>query len=127
MNHDEQGLLKLNQRLLDAIAGGDWETYSGLCDPELTAYELEAPGQLVRGLAFHRFYFDLGGIRGRHQTTLAAPHVRVVGDVGVVCYARLIQCLGPDGAPVTRVSTETRVWKRDAASWKLIHFHRTAM
>ena len=39
--------------------------------------EYHAPGgQLVEGLAFHRYYFDLGGIRGRHQTTMCAPRVR---------------------------------------------------
>ena len=59
-------LLQLNQRLLDCIALGDWAAYQELCDPSLTALEPEALGHLVEGMAFHRFYFDLGGIRGRH-------------------------------------------------------------
>ena len=78
-------------RLLECITGGDWATYQELCDPTLTACEPEAPGQLVSGLAFHRFYFDLGGVRGKHQTTVCSPHVRVMGDAAVVSYARLVQ------------------------------------
>ena len=53
-------ILQLNQRLLDAIATADWTTYEALCDPQLTAFEPEARGQRVQGLGFHRFYFDLG-------------------------------------------------------------------
>ncbi len=58
-------LLQLNQKLLECIAQGDWAAYQELCDPSLTAIEPESHGQIVEGLAFHRFYFDLGGIRGR--------------------------------------------------------------
>jgi calcium/calmodulin-dependent protein kinase (CaM kinase) II len=127
MSESENELVRLTQRLLDSIAQGDWATYQELCDPSLTAFEPEAPGQLVEGLAFHRFYFDLGGIRGRHQTTLSAPRVRLLGDVGVVTYVRLIQRLSAEGGPVTVASAETRVWQRREGSWRHVHFHRTAL
>src|SRR5687767_3583602 len=90
-------ILQVNQRLLDCIAAGDWKTYQDLCDPSLTAFEPEALGHLVEGMPFHRFYFDLGGIKGRHHTTVCAPHVRMLGDVAIVSYVRLIQRLGADG------------------------------
>jgi ketosteroid isomerase-like protein len=128
MMSDEAELLQLNQRLLDSIAAGDWNTYQSLCDPSLTAIEPEAPGgQIVEGLDFHRFYFDLGGIRGRHQTTMCSPGVRLMGDAAVVAYVRLIQRVGTDGQPVTVASAETRVWQRIDGSWKHVHFHRTAV
>jgi calcium/calmodulin-dependent protein kinase (CaM kinase) II len=121
-------LLHLNQRLLDSIAAGDWATYQELCDPSLTAVEPEAPGgQVVEGLAFHRFYFDLGGIRGRHQTTMTSPRVRVMGDAAVVSYVRLIQRVGGDGNPVTVASAETRIWQKIDGRWKHVHFHRSAL
>jgi calcium/calmodulin-dependent protein kinase (CaM kinase) II len=119
-------LLLLNQRLLDTIADGDWSAYQELCDPTLTAVEPESHGQLVEGLAFHRFYFDLGGIRGRHHTTMVAPHVRVMGDVAVITYVRLVQRTGESGATTT-ASSETRVWQRQAGKWRHVHFHRTAL
>ncbi|HYV36104.1 MAG TPA: DUF4440 domain-containing protein [Gemmataceae bacterium] len=121
-----QELLDLNQRLLDAIAQGDWATYEKLCDPGLTAFEPEAHGQLVEGLEFHRFYFRLGGARGPHHTTLCAPRVRVMGDVAVVTYGRLNQRIGPDGQPAVTSFDETRVWQRKEGVWKHVHFHRTA-
>src|SRR5436189_5443297 len=83
-------LLDLTQRLLDSISEGDWATYQELCDPTLTAFEPEGRGQLVLGLDFHHFYFQLGGIPGQHQTTMAAPHVRVVRDVAILSDVRLI-------------------------------------
>jgi ketosteroid isomerase-like protein len=120
-------LLSLTQRLLDAIASGDWNTYRELCADDLTAFEPEAPGQLVEGLAFHRFYFDLGGVRGRHQTTMCNPRVRRMGDAAVVTYTRLIQKTGTQGEPITVASTETRVWQRIEGAWRHVHFHRTGL
>ena len=120
-----QELLQLNQRLLDSIARGDWATYQELCDPTLTAFEPEALGQLVQGLDFHRFYFDLGGASGPQHTTMASPHVRVLGAVAVIAYVRLNQRVGPDGVPCTRSVEETRVWQRQEGQWKHVHFHRS--
>jgi calcium/calmodulin-dependent protein kinase (CaM kinase) II len=120
-------LLQLNQRLLESIANADWATYQDLCDPTLTAIEPEAKGQLVEGMDFHRFYFDLGGVKGRHHTTMCSPRVRVMGDVAIVAYARLVQHIGPDGSPATTASAETRIWQRQAGSWKHVHFHRSSI
>jgi calcium/calmodulin-dependent protein kinase (CaM kinase) II len=120
-------LLRLNQRLLESIAKADWATYQELCDPTLTAFEPEAKSQLVEGMEFHRFYFELGGVKGRHHTTMCSPRVRVMGDVAVVAYARLVQCVGADGSPTTIASEETRIWQRQAGHWKHVHFHRSAI
>ncbi len=120
-------LLKLTQRLLESIAGGDWETYEQLCDPSLTAVEPEAHGVVVEGLAFHKFYFDLGGIRGPNHTTISAPHVRVSGDSAVVTYVRHVQRLGPDGMATTVSHAETRVWQRRDGRWRHVHFHRSPL
>src|SRR5215471_2696348 len=108
---DADELLKLNDRLLRCIAEADWDTYKELCDPTLTAFEPEAHGQLVEGLAFHKFYFDQGGVKGAHQTIMIAPNVRMIGDVAVVAYIRLNQRLTEDRQPATSAVQETRVWQ----------------
>jgi calcium/calmodulin-dependent protein kinase (CaM kinase) II len=118
-------LLQLNQRLLDSIARADWATYQELCDASLTAFEPEAVGQLVEGLEFHRFYFDLGGVQGRFHTAMCSPKVRVMGDAAVVAYVRLNQRVGADGTPGTSAVEETRVWQRLGGRWKHVHFHRS--
>jgi calcium/calmodulin-dependent protein kinase (CaM kinase) II len=74
---------------------------------------------------FHHFYFDLGAGPGPRQTTMAAPHVRLLGDVAVVAYVRLTQQVTADGAAETTAVQETRVWQRQAGGWKHVHFHRS--
>jgi ketosteroid isomerase-like protein len=127
--HDEQAAIKqvldANQRLLASIAAGDWNTYAELCDATLTAFEPEARGHLVEGMDFHQFYFGQGGIAGPHNTTMCSPHVRLLGDVAVVSYVRLVQRLDDAGRSVTVPSEETRVWRRDGAAWRHVHFHRS--
>jgi calcium/calmodulin-dependent protein kinase (CaM kinase) II len=118
-------LLDLNHRLLASIATSDWETYAELCDPSITAFEPEARGQLVEGMAFHGFYFDQVGAATPHNTTVCAPHVRLLDNVAVVCYVRLVQSLDGAGKPVTSRSEETRVWHCKDGVWRHVHFHRS--
>ncbi|MFO0926905.1 MAG: DUF4440 domain-containing protein [Gemmataceae bacterium] len=125
MTEIERELLALTQKLLESIPRGDWATYAELVDPSLTCYEPEAPGQLVEGMEFHHFYFNLGGARGPHNTTMCSPHVRVMGDVAVVSFARIVQKLGADGVPTSTLSNETRVWHRTGGKWRHVHFHRS--
>lgn len=53
-------MIKITEQLLDAISGGDFDAYVKLCDPQLTSFEPEALGNLVKGMEFHKFYFDNG-------------------------------------------------------------------
>jgi calcium/calmodulin-dependent protein kinase (CaM kinase) II len=123
----ETEVVELNQELLESIAQGDWETYSGLCDPGLSAFEPEARGHLVEGMDFHRFYFDLERSEGPVNTTMSRPHVRIIGDAAIVSYVRLVQRLDAAGQPVTACSEETRIWQRQADGWRHVHFHRSAI
>ena len=121
-----QELIDRTRQLLDCIARADWETYQTLCDPTLSAFEPEASGQLVEGLDFHRYYFDLGPRKTPAHTTLCAPHVRMLGDdAAVVSYVRLIQVVDQAGASQTLRFAETRVWQRQQGQWKHVHFHRS--
>ena len=118
-------LLQLNQALLDSIARADWKKYEELCDPTLTCFEPEAMGQLAEGMEFHRFYFHLGAAMTPFNTTMASPHVRIMGDVAVISYVRLNQRVSADGVPSTRAVEETRVWQKQNGAWKHVHFHRS--
>ena len=121
--HEE--LIQLTERLLHYISSGDWDGYTRLCDPSLTAFEPEACGHLVEGMDFHKFYFELNQ-DSPTQTTLVQPHVRLLGDeVAVVSYNRLIQTLDKDGKPQSICTEETRVWQKQSGQWKHVHFHRS--
>lgn len=121
----EQALLDTNFQLLQAIEAGDWDGYAALCDEQLTCFEPEAAGHLVTGMPFHRYYFDLPPASTPRQSTISSPHVRIIGDVGLVCYVRLVQKIDASGAPVTTAVSETRIWQRQSDGWKHIHFHRS--
>ena len=118
-------LLALNRRLLESIFAGDWSTYEELCDPSLTCFEPETRGQWIEGMDFHHFYFNLGGAAGPLNITMSTPHVRVMGDVAVISYIRIVQKLDGSGSPVTTRSEETRIWQRRDGRWRHVHFHRT--
>lgn len=121
----EKELLQLTERLLDSIANADWATYEQLCDPSLSAFEPEGRGHLIEGLDFHRYYFALGPSSSPRNTTIAAPHVRLMGDVAVVAYVRLVQSVLDGGKTATMAFEETRVWQRQASGWRHVHFHRS--
>lgn len=125
---DRDAILELTQRLLMCIARADWDTYKELCCPSLTCFEPEAVGNLVDGLDFHKYYFNLGAgsspTASPVQSTIVSPHIRILGDVGIIAYVRLTQKLA-DGKPVTVAMEETRVWHRQHGKWKHVHFHRS--
>jgi calcium/calmodulin-dependent protein kinase (CaM kinase) II len=123
--HEE--LLALNQELLQAIVTGDWKTYQSLCDPSLTCFEPESRGQLVAGMSFHTFYFDLPAPQPpARNVTMSQPHVRMLGnDAAVISYVRLTQSVDAAGTPQTSRVEETRVWQKLNGQWKHVHFHRS--
>lgn len=118
-------LLALSQQLLDSIDRQDWTAYARLCDDSLTCYEPEALGQLVEGLPFHRFYFDMQPTGRPKQSTISSPHVRMLGEAALVTYTRLTQRIEADGRPTTSAFEETRVWQKQSGVWKHVHFHRS--
>ncbi|XZE19729.1 DUF4440 domain-containing protein [Pirellulaceae bacterium SH449] len=122
---DRDAILAKTQQLLVAIAAGDWNTYAELCDPSLTCFEPEALGNLVDGLDFHKYYFNLPNPNPSPvQATMIGPHIRIIGDVGIIAYVRLVQKIA-DGKPTTSAMEETRVWHRQSGKWKHVHFHRS--
>ena len=123
----EVELLELSRKLLTSIDAGDWKTYVSLCDESITCFEPEALGHLVAGMPFHQFYFDLPGTptKPAKQSSIASPHVRLIGDAAVVSYIRVVQKLDGSGAPLSTAAMETRVWQKTTAGWKHVHFPRS--
>ena len=125
MTADEQSVLDVSVQLLKTIDAGDWKAYAKLCDDSLTCFEPEARGNLVAGLPFHKFYFDLPSSGTPRQSSISSPHVRVMGDTAIVCYVRLVQKLDANKDPITAAVEETRVWQKQKGGWKHVHFHRS--
>ena len=124
----ETEIIELTRQLVESIVHSDWETYTQLCAEDLTAYEPEANGHLVKGMAFHQHYFDMQNASpyANATTTLSSPSVRILGeDAAVIAYVRLTQRVGGDNKSTTSSTQETRVGQRIGGVWKHVHFHRT--
>jgi len=122
----ESELIDLCQQLLNSVHEQDWETYTRLCDPSLSAFEPEGIGHLIEGLPFHRFYFEMESTGYAKQSTISSPKVRLLGDVAVVTYVRLVQRIAEDGSAPTVRFEETRVRERQDGQWRHVHFHRSS-
>ncbi|MAI30842.1 MAG: hypothetical protein CBE00_01735 [Planctomycetaceae bacterium TMED240] len=126
-NHETE-IIELTRQLVESIVHSDWETYTQLCSEDLTAYEPEANGHLVKGMAFHKHYFDMQNASpyANATTTLSSPSVRMMGEkAAVIAYVRLTQRVGSDNKSTTSSTQETRVWQQIDDVWKHVHFHRT--
>lgn len=130
----KQEIVRVTQQLLDAISCKDFDSFSKLCDPNLTCFEPETLGNLIEGMDFHKFYFVNGpqilpGSDKQHQihTTLLNPNVHLMGDEGAcIAYIRLTQYIDRFGEARTCQAQETRVWKKRNGNWYCIHTHRSA-
>ncbi len=122
----EDELLVLNEKLLESIDTNDYETYTELCDVNLSAFEPEAMGQLVEGLPFHAFYLMREPSGTVKQSSICSPRVRILGeDAAVVTFVRLVQTQSPATGDAVSSCEETRVWQRIDGQWKHVHFHRS--
>lgn len=124
--NDQATLINLTRCLLESIIAGNWEAYSELCDSSLSCFEPEADGNLVEGMEFHRFYFELDHSNMKMQATMVRPHVRLMGDAAVVSYVRVTQVADQTTGEISsKSSEETRIWQRLDGNWKHVHFHRS--
>uniref|UniRef100_A0AAX7U3N4 calcium/calmodulin-dependent protein kinase n=1 Tax=Astatotilapia calliptera TaxID=8154 RepID=A0AAX7U3N4_ASTCA len=124
----KQDIIKVTEQLIEAISNGDFESYTKMCDPAVTAFEPEALGNLVEGLDFHRFYFENLWSKNSKpvHTTILNPHIHLVGDeAACIAYVRVTQYIDSNGTPRTAQSEETRVWHRRDGKWQIVHFHRS--
>jgi calcium/calmodulin-dependent protein kinase (CaM kinase) II len=120
-------IIRATEQLLDAISTGDFEQYTKLCDPNLTAFEPEALGNLVEGMEFHRFYFDNCKQSKTHNVTILNPHVYLLGeDAASIAYVKITQYMDKQGVAHTQQAEETRIWHRKEGRWQNVHFHRSS-
>ncbi|XP_070503256.1 calcium/calmodulin-dependent protein kinase type II alpha chain isoform X4 [Chironomus tepperi] len=123
-----QEIIKMTEQLIEAINNGDFDAYTKICDPHLTAFEPESLGNLVEGMDFHKFYFEnvLGKNCKAINTTILNPHVHLLGDeTACIAYVRLTQYIDKQGHAHTHQSEETRVWHKRDGKWQNVHIHRS--
>lgn len=82
-NLDKEEVVESNSRLLLAISQADFLTYSLLVDENLTCFEPQACGHLVKGVPFHKYYFQRNqtSIPEEENVSIIDPDVKIIGDV----------------------------------------------
>jgi len=122
-------ILRVTEQILDAINNGDFDTYTKFVDPNLTAFEPEALGNLVEGLEFHRFYFENFSVLKHTKTsnvTILNPHVQLLGEEAAsIAYIRVIQSIDKQGLAHTQQTEETRIFQKKEGRWLNVHCHRS--
>ena len=122
----ERKIVENTQILLDSISTNDWITYETLCDISLTCFEEEANGNLVQGLEFHKFYFDVTKPKCefKSKSTMHDIIVRVMGKSALITYIRERKDLSSGKIDKFK---ETRIWELINGTWKHVHFHRNKL
>jgi ketosteroid isomerase-like protein len=122
----QRELLEITWRMLEAIDGGDSETYAHFSAPELFCYE-DVCQYRIDGLDFHLTLIKQMHAGGNRPTRfdMLTPRVQMYGDTGIVTYTRLTT-YDDGGRPRWTTSNESRVFVKTANAWKMVHFHRSA-
>lgn len=124
----EGDVLDFLRRHLNAIFGGDWDTYAATTSADLTLYEHFVTPHRQEGLDFHRFMIQNGWATGGrpHHLSVLEPRVQLLagGAVAVVSYTLMVSVAG-EGGITHRSTNETRVLERAGASWTVAHVHKS--
>jgi len=121
-------IVKLTEKLHEAINCGDFEAYSGFCATDHTCFDSGLVGNLMRGPDYQKFQLDsIKESKSRRKSLVYSPHVVYLSDdAAYIAYTCLTHCLNGNGTAMTIQSEETRVWRKMSdGSWKNTHSHRS--
>ena len=96
----------------------------------MTSIEPETFGNVMKGLEFHKFYFEnqIQKNQTASKSMMMKPtNVTLMGsDAAVISYTRLEQVHEEaTGAFRTSETAESLVWHRKDGKWQLVHFHKS--
>ena len=110
--------------LLHAVQTADIDTYLDLVNEQVTCFEPETRGHLLRGIGLHRFLVEKSDPTETYHIELIDPVVRVTGDMAFVAYTlHLTEIRGEE--EIIQSESVTRIFQREARGWQMIHFHRS--
>ena len=128
LSNEQQSLIEITEKMLNAINSGDSRTYADLCSPDLTCYE-DVCTHRIDGVEFHLTLINQMSQSPAMRATrcdILEPCVQIYGNSAIVTYTRLMTYDG-SGVPRWATSNETRVFSNESGSWKMVHFHRTTL
>ncbi len=122
MNTQEFHDLLLN--LLHSIKSGDWDTYVSLTSSDLSCFEPETKGYSVKGLQFHKFFFDNKKDKIPFNIEIVNPSYQIFENIAYAAYSLLTTKI-EEGRSIVSSANETRIFSKFDGKWKMVHFHRS--
>ena len=126
METNEEEVIGLTRRMLDAMYTANAEVHRQHCAEDMSSYEWYIAPHRIDGADFHLKLIDSGGNGSPGRLDLLTPRVQVYGDTAIVNYTLLKTVFGVDGLP-PQFSTinETRVFVKLEGIWKMVHLHKS--
>ncbi len=110
--------------LLHAVQKADINTYMERVSEEVTCFEPETRGHLLRGVGLHKLLVEQAVPVETYHIELIDPVIQVEGDMAFAAYTlHLTEIM--DKAETIHSENVTRIFLRDKGAWKMIHFHRS--
>lgn len=110
--------------LLHAVQKADIDTYLTRVSDQVTCFEPETRGHLLRGIGLHRFLVEQARPVETYHIELIDPVIRVAGNMAFAAYTlHLTETGGPD--ETIQSENVTRIFQKEDGNWQMVHFHRS--
>jgi len=127
MSQEVCEIRKVEQCLMDllhAVQKADISSYLELVSENVSCFEPETHGHLLKGIGLHRFLVEESEPVEKYHIELVDPAIRINGDMAYVAYTLLLTELHETGETIQSESV-TRIFEKQGNAWKMIHFHRS--
>ena len=120
---------EIDEKLMElhhAIQQADIETYTSLISEDVTCFEPETKGQLLRGRGLHLFFVEQSQPVKRYHIELIDPVLQVKDSMAFAAYSLHLTEVEGDRETI-KTENVTRIFQKEGDKWVLIHFHRSVL
>ncbi len=110
--------------LLHAVQKADIDTYLNRVSEQVTCFEPETRGHLLRGIGLHRFLVERAVPAETYHIELIDPVIRVAGNMAFAAYTLHLTEIQASTETIHSENV-TRIFQNEGGNWRMIHFHRS--
>lgn len=110
--------------LLHAIQKADIAEYRKRVSKDVSCFEPETRGHLLRGIELHALLVEKSDPVAEYHIELVDPVIRVNGNMAYAAYSLHLTEL-EDKEETISTENVTRIFEKRGTSWKMAHFHRS--
>ncbi len=121
-----RGIETCLMELLHSIQKADIKTYLSRVSEQVSCFEPETRGHLLKGIGLHRYLVEQAVPAENYHIELIDPLIRVEGDMAFTAYTLHLTEISNKEEHICSENV-TRIFQRENLSWKMIHFHRSSI